>query len=35
MAVWEDTELAFPTTRVPAGYWWGMLMPKEMGGTPK
>ena len=24
-----------PTARVPAGCWWGNLMPKEMGGTPK
>ena len=23
-----------PTTRVPAGRWWGTLTPKEMGGTP-
>ena len=33
MAVWEDAGL--PTTRAPAGCWWGTLMPKEMGGNPQ
>ena len=31
----KTQSLLLPTTRAPAGHWWGTLRPKEMGGTPK